>query len=366
MVQMLKYLNLPEVLKMNDGTPVTVENFPARRDEIRELLQREMYGTYPEKTKDVSVFSVESHGEVYSGIATYEVVNLRLGFEKGAYVFPIPLFMPKGVDKPACIVTVGSKPDHPFFRYPPREVLERGYAVAFAPTECFSKDGPEPGGITDFCFPNGRQPTDAGSLLMWGYGCSYVYDYLELSGRFDMKNIGVAGCSRNGKGALLAGLFDERFAFINSVCSGCAGSAILRGKVGETAGSIYDYSPFWFTTEFKKYGGKEETLPFDAHFLLAALAPRYVLVTGAIEDFWCDPYSEMLACIAATPAYELFPRTKGLIYESRDRVPGPRYPVPGDFYHEGSIGYSLRYGGHGFPDYDWMRICDWMDYKKVM
>ena len=115
MIQRLLPLHVPDVLKMNDGTPVTLENFEQRREEIIEMMQKEIYGTYPEKTKDISIASIEDRGDIYDGKATYEIVNLKLGFKKGDFTFPIPLFMPKGVEKPACIVTVGSAPDARFF-----------------------------------------------------------------------------------------------------------------------------------------------------------------------------------------------------------------------------------------------------------
>ena len=47
----------------------------------------------------------------------------------------------------------------------------------------------------------------------------------------------------------------------------------------------------------------EDQMPFDQHYLLACIAPRYVSVGGAVEDVWADPNSEYLACCAASEFY---------------------------------------------------------------
>ena len=215
-----------------------------------------------------------------------------------------------------------------------------------------------------YLYPQGHQPDDAGKLLIWGRCMSYIRTYLEQRGGFDLPNTVFAGCSRFGKTALAGGLFDERIRHVASVCSGTAGTAILRGKVGETVENITKYAPFWFCDKFDAYSGREDDLPFDAHFIVAAFAPRNLLITGALEDFWCDPYWELLACVAGSPAHELL-GMPGFLYEGPHPVPGYRYPVPGDFFHEGNIAYAMRAGGHGFFQEDWQRIVEFVSERKA-
>ena len=43
------YEGLPELLTMEDGTPVTAENYPQRRAEMLEALKRYQYGDIPEQ-----------------------------------------------------------------------------------------------------------------------------------------------------------------------------------------------------------------------------------------------------------------------------------------------------------------------------
>jgi hypothetical protein len=85
-------------------------------------------------------------------------------------------------------------------------------------------------------------------------------------------------------------------------------------------------------------------MPFDQHYLIAAIAPRPVLVGSATEDAWADPLSELLACLAASPAF-----SHGLVYEDR-------LPTEADAYLFGDVGYHLRAGRHYFSREDWARL----------
>ena len=56
---------------------------------------------------------------------------------------------------------------------------------------------------------------------------SRLLDVIEAdtSGLLDVSHVGVTGCSRNGKGALAVGAFDERVALTIPQESGSGGSA---------------------------------------------------------------------------------------------------------------------------------------------
>ena len=97
-------------------------------------------------------------------------------------------------------------------------------------------------------------------------------------------------------------------------------------------------------------------MPFDQHFLIASIAPRYTYVASALEDSWADPASEMLSCVAASPAYESL-GMKGIVCEDR-------LPAAGDEYHEGNIGYHLREGLHYFGREDWLKLMKFVKEKS--
>ncbi|MEY2935701.1 MAG: hypothetical protein RL033_6450, partial [Pseudomonadota bacterium] len=70
----------------------------------------------------------------------------------------------------------------------------------------------------------------AGAMMAWAWGISRLIDVLETTPNtnIDAKRLGVTGCSRNGKGALVAGAFDERIVLTIPQESGAGGSGSWR------------------------------------------------------------------------------------------------------------------------------------------
>ena len=88
--------------------------------------------------------------------------------------------------------------------------------------------------------------------------------------------------------------------------SGCGGMGCLRNigsRFGadsgfvETMGSMTRDLPYWFADRMREYAsgeacrlGREDELPFDSHFMAAAVAPRALLVLEGLDDMWTNPY----------------------------------------------------------------------------
>jgi hypothetical protein len=70
----------------------------------------------------------------------------------------------------------------------------------------------------------------AGAMMAWAWGVSRLIDVIEQTpaAQIDATRLGVTGCSRNGKGALIVGAFDERIALTIPQESGSGGSASWR------------------------------------------------------------------------------------------------------------------------------------------
>lgn len=74
----------------------------------------------------------------------------------------------------------------------------------------------------------------AGALMAWAWATSLIIDRLEATpaARINTSRIGVTGCSRNGKGALVAGAFDSRIALTVPQESGTGGVRVLAAGGG--------------------------------------------------------------------------------------------------------------------------------------
>ena len=193
---------------------------------------------------------------------------------------------------------------------------------------------------------------DFGMLSAWAWGYRRCVDALLTMPEVDPDCICITGHSRGGKATLLAGALDERITFIQSSGSGMFGCGCLRytqveapeRKIqdhhSETLGNMfgrevgYDIS-HWVGPGMEAYIGREAELPFDFHFLKAAIAPRCLLETGSVDDVWANPRGSYQTFRAAREAFEAL---------------GVR----------GHIASSWRYGPHGHTIADFARFLDFI------
>ncbi|PLB49905.1 hypothetical protein P170DRAFT_133501 [Aspergillus steynii IBT 23096] len=142
----------------------------------------------------------------------------------------------------------------------------------------------------------------AGALMAWAWGVSVLIDALAStpSARIDTTKLGVTGCSRNGKGALVAGAFDPRIALTVPQESGAGGSGCWRLCETENAGSgdvqtarQIVQENVWFSTDFDDYVDQVESLPFDHHMLAGLVAPRALLSVDNVGYEWLGPWSSL-------------------------------------------------------------------------
>ncbi|KAF8859420.1 hypothetical protein BDZ45DRAFT_742454 [Acephala macrosclerotiorum] len=97
--------------------------------------------------------------------------------------------------------------------------------------------------------------------------------------------LGMTGCSRNGKGALVAGAFEPRIALTIQQESGLGGDACwwlsdfeqASGNIVQTSSEIVSEN-VWFSIEFDNFAQyKPDLLPFDHHILAGLIAPITML-----------------------------------------------------------------------------------------
>lgn len=159
----------------------------------------------------------------------------------------------------------------------------------------------------------GSKASKSGALIGWAWGASRIIDALELCPQagVDVKRLAVTGCSRNGKGALAMGAFDERIALTIPQEGGSGGPAIWRvsekekasgQKIQESSEIVGEAS--WTGADFKQYAnGQNAKLPADQHTVIALCAPRAVLVIDNDID-WLGPVACYGGGKAAMKVYE--------------------------------------------------------------
>lgn len=354
----VKNLRLPALLdERQRGVPETAKAWEARRLELVDLLCRAVYGYVPAFEGMVSAACVEKDEGAYAGKATVQTLNLTVTMPQGVFSFPIVMTLPNFIERPQMIVSLAFRKQIPDRYYPQEEILDAGIGVAqLCYTDVATDDGDFSTGVAPLLTQGERTGTTLGKIGMWAWAASRVMDYLQTLDCIDRNNIAVLGHSRLGKTALLAGALDTRFAFVYSNDAGCAGDAITRGKRGEHIRDICKNFPYWFCENYQKYIDREEEMPFDQHFLLAAIAPRYVCIGSAVDDIWADPEYQYYSCVAAGEAYQ-FLGLEGFCHLDR-------LPAVGDSFHDGQIGFHLRSGGHFLSRYDWLQYIDFMKNKK--
>lgn len=140
----------------------------------------------------------------------------------------------------------------------------------------------------------------AGALIAWAWAVTVILDALEQTpaANINTNKVGVTGCSRDGKGALVAGAFEPRIVLTIPQESGSGGSACWRlsdAEVGapalvQTAQEIVTEN-VWFSLDFDPYVNDTSILPFDHHMLDGLVAPRALFTVDNPAYQWLGPWS---------------------------------------------------------------------------
>jgi hypothetical protein len=331
------------------------------REEMLDIMQYEVYGYLPQKP-DKLEWTVKNNyiGNFCAGKATAQYVELTAYWGEKSFKFPFMAVIPTAKGPHPFFIHINFRPNVPDRYMPTEEIVDQGFACLSFCYEDVTKDNNDfTSGLAGVLYENGvRGPRDCGKIAMWAWAAQRVMDYAETEPRLDKSCAIVCGHSRLGKTALLCGATDERFKFAYSNNSGCSGASITRDKVGERVADITKMFPYWFCESYAQYANREHEMPFDQHYLIASVAPRYAYVASASEDLWAAPDSEMLSCVAASEAYESMGLV-GFVCENR-------LPEIGDIYHEGCIGFHERAGLHYFSREDWNKLIQFVKKKAEL
>lgn len=331
---------LPDVLRAPGmaGRVTDAQGWPDTAQAWADLVLTMEYGGLP-PTPDAVRFE-EHHRNVrgsWPGKPVYRGFRIICDCAGKSFVLGAKLLIPEGPAR--CPVIINGDACWPRKVENIQTVLERGYGLLIFDRTEAARDihdrtcrDHRAGGLYDI-FP-GRA---FGAISAWAWAYHRCVDLLHSLEGIDTSRIAVSGHSRGGKTCLVAGLTDPRITLINDNASGAGGSALFRsvGDGGETLGITTHFTD-WFNADLRTFVDREADLPFDQHCLLAALAPRPLLLTYALDDRWSNPEGMIRAVRAARPAYDLFGAA-------------------------GNLAFHLRPGDHAHETADWIALLDFAD-----
>ncbi len=232
-------------------------------------------------------------------------------------------------------------------RWPFDAIVEKGFAVA---TAYYGDVYPDHGqgwrdGLASL-FPQSTNDDAPGAISYWAWGLCAIRKFLATLPDVQSGQIYAAGHSRLGKASLWAAANDEGFAGVCSNDSGCCGAKLSRRYFGEYPQWMAENIPYWFCPAFQHHAANPNTWPVDQHMLLAAIAPRRVLVNSAVEDNWADPHGEELSAIHASSLFAFL--------EGRTDTPisnGTTIASP-------NVKYHIRPDDHDMLLEDWQAVVE--------
>jgi hypothetical protein len=283
---------LPDPFTKLNGTRISAKSdWRCRREEIKKLAERYVYGEKPAKSASVT-------GTVSStGITVNVTQNGRsAGFSAGVQ-------LPSGSGPfPAVVVVGGLGADTSTIR-------SSGVAIINYDPLAVGREGTPRNNKQGAFYSIYGATSSTGLLAAWAWGVSRIIDVIEQSGGSILKAdaMGVTGCSRYGKGAFTIGAFDQRIALTMPIESGSGGVPIFRGIPGENGAqplsSAYSEQP-WLGDAFGSFTGSPATLPVDTHETVAMVAPRGLFIMENPHIDWLAARSGSVGALGGAEVYK--------------------------------------------------------------
>ncbi|KAI9149634.1 4-O-methyl-glucuronoyl methylesterase [Paramyrothecium foliicola] len=237
-----------------------------QRPQLLAMLQEYQYGYYPDHSQEK--VSATRNGNSIS-------ISVTAGGKTGK--FSATLALPSGKGPFPVVINIGGMDNGPY--------LQKGISIVGFNYNEVAPDGNSKTGAF-WSLYNGR---DIGVLTAWAWGFHRVIDALDLVvPEINTSKVGATGCSRLGKGALAAGLFSERITLSMPMSSGVQGAGPYRyytlSGQGENLDNSKQGAPWWSSQRLAEFIGHHTNLPYDAHTIVAAIAPRAVIMDQGTGD----------------------------------------------------------------------------------
>ncbi len=294
---------LPDPFTKIDGTRIsTKQEWRCRRQEILRMAEENTHGVKPPPPQSVS------------GSMSGNTLTINVQDQGKSTSFKVSVSMPSGAGPFPAVVTYSGSPTSSTFQ------SENVAVINMDPFSLGSERSrnPKSGAFYDIYGSNSK----TGLLIAWGWGVSRIIDYYEQewekgNGKIIPERFAVTGCSRFGKGAFAAGVFDARVALTVPVESGSGGTPAWRSIAQENGAqplsSAYGEAP-WFGDAFSKFTSNPSAIPIDSHELIGMVAPRGLLVLEQKSADWLGITSSHLANMAGAEIYKALGAGDALTY----------------------------------------------------
>lgn len=314
------YPNSQPLLRVTrEGRPysLTAEEWPARREELRRLVEHWILGKAPPAPNNVRAVTESKATE-----STHEVWNVRLEFG------------PDHAAKLPCTLWIPHKP----------VVTPLPVYMSDAPrTARFGMPAMEAGKLA-ICIYGASDATDASKaykdlfgdydwedLRRRGWSASRAVDWLTTLDFVNAGQIYIGGHSRSAKASLAAAAFDDRIAGVIASSPGGGGGSMnfcfsdqyyfYASAEGLTRGF-----PTWRTPRLRLFTGRENQLPADNHMIYALVAPRPLIMSTALHDPVENTWGIERVFEQVQAVYKLLGRPENIGLRYR---PGPHAPDEG-------------------------------------
>jgi len=285
--------NLPDPFtKMNGQRMTTKAEWVCRRQEIRKLLEKTVYGEMR-----VTPFSAAT------GTVSKTSISVTVSDNGKTATFSVSVDLPTGNGPfPAMIIYGG-------FGGPSASTLKgQGVAVITFDPAKGGEEGTSRSAKKGAYYTLYGGNSNLGILAAQAWAVSRIIDVIQKSDGSILKwdAIGVTGCSRYGKGSFVAGVFDQRIALTMPIESGTGGVPIMRGVSNENKQSLtsaYDEQP-WLGDVFNTFKSSPNTMPADMHMAVAMVAPRGLLILDNPHIANLGPRSAHLSAVAGAEVYK--------------------------------------------------------------
>jgi len=302
---------LPDPFTFQNGTKVTTKaQWTCRQAEIAALAQAFEYGAEPTPPSSASTGSFSAN-----------TLTVTVNDNGKTISFAAPITYPSSGTGPfpALIGVGGSSLNN-------SALASLGVAIINLPNDDIAQQNNSSSrGIGKFYTMYGSGHS-AGAMMAWAWGASRLIDALQKTpaARIDTNRLGVTGCSRNGKGALVVGAFEPRIKLTIPQESGSGGSGTWRvsdfmlsqGQSTQTLSEITGEN-VWFRADFSQFNSSATRLPFDHHSLEGLVSPRALLV---IENniLWLGPQSSWTGANAAHMIWQALGASDSMGYSLTD------------------------------------------------